>query len=120
MSKTNELLDVTEYAKSIGFRRYGIRVDPVLMTVLGSVYGYEAGDLAVLRQILIPLRVFLRIYRTALSFSFDIGPPNSDHLGLSNPIPIAVTYESGDGGDYFAIRILDAKLTKQEAWEAET
>jgi hypothetical protein len=119
MSKTHELFDVSEFARSVGFRRYRIRVDPVLMTVLGSVYGYEVGDLSMLRQILIPLRIFLRIYRSALSFKFDIGPPTSDYLGLPNPIPIVVTYESGDDGDFFAIRIHDTKLAKQEAWELE-
>jgi hypothetical protein len=117
MSKTQELLDVSEYAKSVGFRRYRIRVDPVLMTVLGSIYGYDPGNLEVLRKILVPLRIFLRIYRSALSFNFDIGPPNSDDAAL--PIPILVTYESGDDGDYFAIRIHDAKLAKQQSWNVE-
>jgi hypothetical protein len=92
-------------------------VDPVLITVLGSIYGHEPNDLEVLRRILVPLRIFLRIHKSALTFKFDIGPPSSDHLEL--PIPIVVTYEGGEDGDYFAIRIHDAKLAKQESWEAE-
>jgi hypothetical protein len=118
MSISQELLDVSEFAKSIGFKRYRVRVDPVLLTVLDSVYGYESGDLQVLRTILVPLRIFLRIHKSALSFKYDIGPPNSDPLEL--PIPIVVTYESGDDGDYFAIRIHDAKLASRESWETET
>jgi hypothetical protein len=116
MPNRDELLDVSEFAKSVGLRRYRTRVDPVLLTVLGSIFGYECGDLEVLRKILVPLHIFMRVHKSALSFKFDIGPPNSDVL----PIPVLVTYESGADGDYFAIRIHDAKLATHESWEAET